>query len=357
MNSCIYYSINLVTNLVTIAIAQRQNILYMSNHKHFDLVVNLAITACASWEYRKEIGTLPSPSSFAPKYLILKRSIEATLDFFTGKERCGPKIILLKVTFLPAKTLLLLFLKRNTSCMKVADKVRNKIEKLPEGYVFGYDDFNIEQNEESALKVALFRLVKAGTIERLSKGRFYKPQKGIVGNLNPDEYEIVKDLLFENQKPIGYITGYGIFNRFGLTTQLSNVIQIGTNFDKKQIQRGRYKIKFVRQWNTITNNNIYLLQLLDCIRYIKNIPDATVNQSFQRLTFLTKELSPKDIRTFASLALNYPSQTRSLTGALLEKLNYNDLADKLFRSLKATTYFNVNISSDLIPNKQKWRIQ
>ncbi len=241
--------------------------------------------------------------------------------------------------------------------MKVADKVRNKIEKLPEGYVFGYDDFDIEQNEGSALKVALFRLVKAGTIDRLSKGRFYKPQKGIVGNLNPDEYEIVKDLLFENQKPIGYITGYGIFNRLGLTTQLSNVIQIGTNFDKKQIQRGRYKIKFVRQWSTIISNNIYLLQLLDCIRYIKNIPDTTINQSFKRLTFLTKELSPKDIRTFASLALNYPSQARSLTGALLEKLNYNDLADKLFRSLKATTYFNVNISSDLIPNKQKWRIQ
>ncbi|MBN1117471.1 MAG: hypothetical protein JXA77_09720 [Bacteroidales bacterium] len=240
--------------------------------------------------------------------------------------------------------------------MKVVDKVRNKIEKLPEGYVFGYDDFNIEQNEESALKVALFRLVKAGTIDRLSKGRFYKPQKGIVGNLNPDEYEIVKDLLFENQKPIGYITGYGIFNRFGLTTQLSNVIQIGTNFDKKQIQRGRYKIKFVRQWNTITNNNIYLLQLLDCIRYIKNIPDTTVNQSLIRLTFLIKELSPKDVRTFTNLALNYPSQARALTGALLEKLNYNDLADMLYKSLKATTYFNINTSNDLIPNKQKWRI-
>lgn len=241
--------------------------------------------------------------------------------------------------------------------MKVVDKVRNKIEKLPEGYVFGYDDFNIDQNEESALKVTLFRLVKSGVIERLSKGRFYKPQKGIVGNLNPDEYEIVKDLLFENQKPIGYITGYGIFNRMGLTTQLSNVIQIGTNFDKKQIQRGIYKIKFVRQWNKITSNNIYVLQLLDCIRYIKNIPDTTVNQTFKRLTFLIKELSPKDVRTFASLALNYPSQARALTGALLEKLNYNDLVDKLYKSLKATTYFNINISSELIPNKQKWRIQ
>ncbi len=90
--------------------------------------------------------------------------------------------------------------------MKVAELLRDKIIKFPEGFVFTYDDFEIKADNESALKIALYRMVKSGTIERLSKGRFYKPKKGIINNLRPDEYEIVKDLLFEDRKPVGYIT-------------------------------------------------------------------------------------------------------------------------------------------------------
>ena len=241
--------------------------------------------------------------------------------------------------------------------MKVAESIRDKIEKFPEGFVFTYNDFEIESDKESALKIALFRLVNTGIIERLAKGRFYKPKKGIINNLRPDEYEIVKDLLFEDKKPVGYITGLGIFNRFGLTTQMSNIIQIGANFDKKQVKRSKYTIKFIRQWNNITKNNIYYLQLLDSIRFIKNIPDTTVNQSFDRLVFLVGELPEKELITFTELALKYPPSVCALTGAILEKLEYNDLSDRLLRSLKSTTNFNVDISGERIKDKQKWKIQ
>ncbi|MCX6238650.1 MAG: DUF6088 family protein [Bacteroidia bacterium] len=240
--------------------------------------------------------------------------------------------------------------------MKVTELLRDKIESFPEGFVFTYDEFGIDADKESAFKKAMSRLVKSGNIERLSKGRFYKPLKGIIGNLRPDEYEIVKDLLFDNRKPVGYITGLGIFNRLGLTTQMSSIIQIGANFDKKQIQRGKYTIKFIRQWNSITKSNIYYLQLLDSIRFIKNIPDTTIDQSFNRLTFLIGELPEKEIIAFTELALKYPPSTRSLTGALLEKLAYNSFADKLLRSLKQTTNFKIDISTDLIKDKQKWKI-
>lgn len=53
------------------------------------------------------------------------------------------------------------------------------------------------------------------------------------GELLPDSYQIVKDLLEENNKLIGYITGYQIFNELGLTTQVSAVLQIGTINDKR----------------------------------------------------------------------------------------------------------------------------
>jgi len=241
--------------------------------------------------------------------------------------------------------------------MKVSDLVRNKIDRLQDGYVFTYDDFTKEVKNESALKLALFKLVKAGKIERLSKGRFYKPKQGITAKLSPDEYEIVKDLLKINNKANGYITGLGIFNRLGLTSQMSTVIQIGSNFDKKQVQRGKYLIKYIRQWNKITTENIPLLQLLDCVRFIKNIPDTTVDQSYKRLIYLLRELSEKEIYLLTSLASKYPPATRSLVGSILEKLNYISLSNKLLNSLNPSTYFKLEISSDLIQSKQRWKIQ
>jgi len=241
--------------------------------------------------------------------------------------------------------------------MQVTHLVKNRIARFADGYVFTYGNFDIGVANESALKVALYRLVKSGKIVRLSKGRFYKPRQGIIGNLKPDEYEIVKDLLKEGNKITGYITGYIIFNSLMLTTQVPNVIQIGVNFDKKGIQRSIYSIKFVRQWNRITKNNIPLLQLLDCIRFIKIIPDTTIENSMKRIIFFIRELPDSERSYFTDLAMNYPSSTRALAGAMLEQSGFSELSEKLLNTLKSTTWYKFNIDPDLLPNKRKWRIQ
>jgi len=241
--------------------------------------------------------------------------------------------------------------------MKITELVKYRIDRFAQGYVFTYADFNVDAEKESALKIALYRLVKSGKIERLSKGRFYKPKPGIIKNLRPNEYEIVKDLLKDGNKTVGYITGYSIFNSLKLTTQVPNVIQIAANFDKKGIKRNIYTIKFVRQWNKITKANIPLLQLLDCVRFIKTIPDTTVTDSLKRITTLIKELSDTDKKQFVDLALNYPPSTRALCGAIFELLGFADYSKKLQRTLKTTTWYSFNISEELMPNKLEWKIK
>ena len=241
--------------------------------------------------------------------------------------------------------------------MKVTDIVKKRIDQFDDGYIFTYADFDVDINKESALKVALHRMVKSGKIARYSKGRFYKPKQSIFGTLKPDEYEIIKDLLIKDNKPIGYITGYQIFNSFHLTTQVPNVTQIGVNKDKKAIKRDYYKISFVRQWNEITSKNIPLLQLLDCIRYIKRIPDTNITKSYKRILHLINELSIEDKARLAKLALNYPASTRVLVGTMFEKLELTEYAEKLHKSLNVSTTYEFYFKQGVIENPDKWRIK
>ena len=140
-------------------------------------------------------------------------------------------------------------------------------------------------------------MAASGKIAKLSKGKFYKPEKSAFGKLQPNRYQIVKDLLEEDGKITGYLTGYSIYNQLGLTTQISNTIQIGKNTVRPGFKRAGYKISFVLQKNTITKDNIPLLQILDSIRYIKKIPDTTISSACKRLIEIIKELSKEDKAT------------------------------------------------------------
>ena len=160
--------------------------------------------------------------------------------------------------------------------MTTTQFINDKINYLPKGYIFTYSDFLTEekQNKEAIIK-ALNRMAKSGKIEKLSKGKFYKPEITRFGKLNPNNYQIVKDLLVDNGKTIGYLTGLSIYNELGFTTQISNSIQIGKNNIRSPFKRGMFNISMVQQKNTINKENIPYLQLLDILRFIKNIPDTT----------------------------------------------------------------------------------
>ena len=164
-------------------------------------------------------------------------------------------------------------------------------------------------NIVDALKKTLSRLVASGKIVRLSKGQFYKPEISQFGSLRPAEYQVVKDLLEDDQKIIGYLTGISAFNILGLTTQISNTIQIGTNIDRKPKKRGRYNIRFIRQKNTIIRDNVDLLQILDAIRFIKRIPDSDVSKSCLRLISIIKMLPRENLDQLIKYALKYNSGT------------------------------------------------
>lgn len=240
--------------------------------------------------------------------------------------------------------------------MKTSDYIRFKIDRYPKGYVFTYNDFLTEVNSKEAVIKNLNRMVASDKIKKLSKGRFYKSETSVFGELLPDTMQIVKDLLEKDRKIIGYITGLGIYNKLQLTTQVSAVIQIGRNETRPALKRGMYRISFIKQKNPITKDNIPLLQILDAIRYIKKIPDTTDSKSVIRFKSIISGLSNNEKYQLIKLCRKYPPSTRALTGAILELIGMQKIS-RLKKSLNPITTYSYNISEEVLPNQSNWNIQ
>jgi hypothetical protein len=238
--------------------------------------------------------------------------------------------------------------------MKITDYISFTIDRFPKGYVFTYADFPAEVNRKEAVIKALNRMVAAGKIAKLSKGKYYKPETTPFGTLQPDRSQVVKDLLEENGKTVGYLTGYSIYNSLGLTTQLSNLIQIGKNVVRPAFKRGQYTISFIKQNNIITKENIPLLQILDAIRYIQKIPDTTISKSCQRLTAILKDLPDTEKSTLVRLALKYPPSARALLGTLLDTIQADALSQPLYDSLNPITKYKLPGLKVAFPESDKW---
>lgn len=238
--------------------------------------------------------------------------------------------------------------------MIIARQVKQKIETIPEGVVLGIKDFQVETQYEPTLVKVLNRLVKQGDLERLSKGKYYKPKRTMFGLLKPSASEIAKDLLERNGEIIGYITGTTAFAGMGLTTQIASSIVIGTNKYRRPIKRGEYTIRFLVQDNQITEKNIPLLRILDAIRLIREIPATTPDESIAVLQKTMSCLPKKEQDELVSLSKNYTPYVRALLGAILESIgaDVNDLRN----TLNGVTTYKLPISIQSLPTKNNWNI-
>jgi predicted transcriptional regulator of viral defense system len=237
------------------------------------------------------------------------------------------------------------------------DTIKNTINKFPLGYIFTTNDFPISEKNPKGVNKVLNDLTAEGYLSKLSKGRFYKPERGKFGDLKPDTYQTVKDLLIKDGKLIGYITGYYVFNELLLTTQVPVILQIAMRKEKKALERGIYRIHFVKQENTITKETVPLLRLLDCLRFFKTIPDTMPDKACQRMLQLLKELDEQQVAKIKKLAAKYNPQAIAMLGAMLEILNPQEDTSALFKKLNPLTHYKLSISETVLPTQKKWNIR
>lgn len=243
--------------------------------------------------------------------------------------------------------------------MTIAQTIENKINLIADGTVFSIDDLGLPNEWWDNIRIKLSRMEGKGLIQKLSKGKFYKSRKSAFGELKPNLQEIVKDLIQDKSgKPIGYLTGYSVWNDMGLTTQIASVIMIGSNKRRNSTKRGIYSIKFVFQPVAITKDKIHLLQILDSIKFIKSIPDTDVERSVMILKSVIGKLPESDLKKIIKLSKNYPPRVRALMGAILDDLGYKKITSVLHDELNpGTTYkFGLRETNELL-NKEKWNIE
>lgn len=200
-------------------------------------------------------------------------------------------------------------------------------------------------------------MVQKGILAKVGRGKYYKPKPSIFGNIGPDTSEIVKDLLYDDGILTGYVTNYTIWNSLGLTTQISNTIVIGTTRRHDPVTRHQYKVRYIAQPNNITMDNIYLLQLLDALKFIKKIPDTTIDISVQKLGDIITKLKTEQFEEIIKLSMKYPPRVRALLGAILESHEINFFEKTLKSSLNPGTSYRLGIIETSLKNRQNWNIE
>ena len=237
----------------------------------------------------------------------------------------------------------------------ILDIIENRINRMQFGYIFTSSDFYDLVNEPTMVSRALRRLVKEGKVRKSAKGRFYKPKQSILGELPPSVDWMLQEFLMDGKQIIGYRSGQYAYSRLGLSTQISSTFTIGSNTYRRAIQRGGYTIRFILQPNTITRENIPLLQILDAVRFIRQIPACTPDEACEILRKNICCLSASERKELASLAMAYTSYVRAIIGAILDETADN--TDALYRSLNPASVYKIGLSEEVLPNRKKWRIQ
>jgi len=176
--------------------------------------------------------------------------------------------------------------------MLTLTQIKSKFK--PNTPIFLSDLENKNKISSDVLRKSFSRMTKTGELRRFQKGIYYIPEKTIFGksSLNPADV-IRRKYLSDDKNQYGVLTGLALLNKWGLTTQVPNVIEISTNNEtnrKRQVQIGGQPVILRRSRTPITNENVTLIEFLEAlssidfnnVEQINNLRTYLKSQNFSR---------------------------------------------------------------------------
>ena len=241
--------------------------------------------------------------------------------------------------------------------MSVAQNVQKSVNAMPAGQIFGYQALPSYVQSPSAVIKAVGRLVTEKRLARFSKGKFYIPSEGLMGLRKPSDTELIRSVLYKEGRLRGYVTGLAIYNQLGLTTQVPRTITVAINGGRQEKDFGTIRIKTVIARMLIEEPDVKLLQYLDVLKNLKNIPDANINQSLEIMRRYISDLKKREQVQLVLLAEKYYTpQTRALVGLLFSSLELS-VPQSLALSLNPTTTYQLKLDQDQWPMAKQWSIR
>lgn len=239
--------------------------------------------------------------------------------------------------------------------MKINPLVEKDITRFEPGKVFTYSDLSAYLSSPDTTMKAISRLVQNGYIKRLSKGQFYRPKPGIFGEQQLSDAEKLKTFMYRHGKLSGYITGAGLYNRLGLTTQVPKTITIASDKSPQRKNLGNIELKLVKAKAPVSEVNRPYLEILDVLCDLKKIPDSDPSVVLRLMAENLSKLDKKSLDELAQLSENYPPVTRALLGLLTATVDKN-FASALKRTLNPTTRYRIGLDS-YWSNAREWNVE
>lgn len=126
--------------------------------------------------------------------------------------------------------------------VKTAELIRQRIEEMPIGEPFT-PTVLLEYGTRASVDQTLSRLVKAGTIERVTRGVFVRPEiSRFVGKVMPDPLKVAETVA-KTKGAIVQVHGAEAARRLELTTQVPTQSIFVTSGPSKRIRVGKMEIR------------------------------------------------------------------------------------------------------------------
>ena len=212
--------------------------------------------------------------------------------------------------------------------MSHSNKILERLNRYPELYIIDaqklYQDKFNDMSEQAFFKM-LSRLAKDGEIQRLTKGIYCKPKKGRFGIIESNERNILEYYLGTN-KSKGMVVGYQMYNKYGLTTQISKIIEVYSNVTLQQ----KRKIKNVSihkanlKFDASTKKMIELLEVLENYQTIEDLnPKSMLKFITDAGRFYNEKTLEKLLKT-----IGYKKSTLASLRNLLDDLKIENTVDQ-----------------------------
>ena len=221
-----------------------------------------------------------------------------------------------------------------TTARQVARLVRQRIERGGE-HLWRFDDFR--DLPIPAVAQALSRLTRSGTIDRLSKGVYYRTRQTTFGKSRPNPAAMQE--LASRRKTV-FPAGIAAANLLGFTTQNAARSEVATSslsLPRKLV--GAETVVHTRRPEAWANLSDSDAALLDFLRRRAKATELSPAATVQRVLDLMSEEGRFE-RLF-KVAQSEPPRVRAMLGALGEQLGKNPKAlQKLRTSLNPLSRFD-----------------